>query len=94
MKYLALLLVCACATVQPAGERPGEQDAVIARFREAVAAGRFDDVLPLLSKRWRDRYDATRLAEDFDAEPLASWRTQQPLKLVQEEDGWKIDALE
>ena len=102
MRLWPLVLACACATPRPAPPPPAPTPAPVAdaraelttRFREAVAARRFDEVLGLLSRRWREGYDAGRLARDFDAEPLAGLRSGLPLKLINEDGEWKVDSLE
>ncbi len=103
MKWWPLVFASACAPPaivvkpEPVEQPPAAVDArsaVTSRFRDAVTARRFDEVLALLSRRWRDRYDAQTLARDFGAEPLASIRSGMPLKLVQEDGEWKIDSLE
>lgn len=103
MKWWPLVFASACATpavvVKPGPvEQPAvvvdARDAVTSRFRDAVNARRFEDVLALLTRRWRDRYDAQTLARDFEVEPLASIRSGMPLKLVQEDGEWKVDSLQ
>jgi len=103
LKWWLLMFACACATPRvieqpaPVAQPPVAVDArsaLTAQFRDAVSARRFEDVLALLSKRWRDRYDVQTLARDFDVEPLANLRTGLPLKLVQEDGEWKVDSLE
>jgi hypothetical protein len=49
---------------------------VVRRFIAAVEARRFDEALGLLSRRWRERYEAARLERDFDAEPQALRRVR------------------
>jgi hypothetical protein len=103
VKWWPLVFACACATPRvieqpaPVAQPPVVVDvksALSAQFRDAVSARRFDDVLALLSRRWRDRYDPQRLAHDFELEPLAKIRSGMPLKLVQEDGEWKVDSLE
>lgn len=102
MKPWPLVLACACATPGPIAPPPAPVIApaadarveLTARFRQAVAARRFDEVLTMLSKRWREHYDVARLAHDFDTEPLASARSDRPLTLVEEAGEWKVDSLE
>lgn len=102
MKVWPLVLACACATprpieppvITPSAPIADARATLTSQFRDAVAARRFDEVLQLLSKRWRDQYDARRLERDFDVEPLAQLRTGRPLKLVEEDGALKVDSLE
>ncbi|HET9599815.1 MAG TPA: hypothetical protein VFP65_29845, partial [Anaeromyxobacteraceae bacterium] len=45
-------------------EPPGPREA-LARFAEAVDAGRWDEAWPLLSSRWRERTTPALLARDL-----------------------------
>lgn len=49
---------------------------MLARFVAAVEARDFTTALELLSRDWRQRYDAARLERDFAAEPLGEARVR------------------
>lgn len=82
--WLVAALVTGCATTPPPvrelpPEKPyvdpaAEQRAVLDAFLQAVEKQRFDDALQWLSKAWRDRYDGSLFARDFDVDPRAADR--------------------
>lgn len=88
-RALALLALAGCVTTPaPVPESPAPFSpvataptldparAAVRRFVQAVEARRFDEALGLLSRAWRDRYDAARFEHDFDAEPRSALRVK------------------
>ncbi len=89
---LALLVFASCVTAPTPLPTPPDAGAavlvapiddqaavrtVVQRFVMAAEAGRFEEVLCLLSKPLRDRYSAELLTRDFGTDPLASARLAQ-----------------
>jgi hypothetical protein len=97
-------LLGACATPRPVEPRPpvtptavpatpteaDELRRVVTRFLDAADAGRFDDVLPLLSAGQRDRYTVDRLRADFTQEPTAKERLARARRGL--ERGFSVDG--
>jgi hypothetical protein len=75
-------LLSSCATTSAATPTPAEEArpiasarATVEAFLAAAEARDFERVFPLLARAWRERYGhAARLAQDFEAEPLATER--------------------
>lgn len=85
----ALLCTSACVTTAPATtpqppvESPSAQRTevvaareALTRFLEAAQAQRFDEVWPLLSRRWREASTSESLRDDFGAAPTAVGRLE------------------
>ena len=81
-----LLVLAGCVTTPPpvvtrppapAVDPHAAQRAVVRAFVQATDAHRFEEAWALLARPLRDRYTAARLAEDFEAEPLAAARLEQ-----------------
>lgn len=86
----ALCVAGACVTPKPVVTPPEKPQPVVAAvpspedaartvllsFLEKAEQGAFEQVLPLLSKPLRERYQPQTLARDFGAEPLARQRLE------------------